>query len=221
MPKRTKKNVENDVEITFPNFLQKKGVIEILQFLDDEPGGKRKVDFRKELGLGSITAINAQNLMIQIGLIEVMPNSNKFLFRLSEKGKTLVIILNFLQQIFEGDPDKLEIFSNMQKLIQEQEKRSLEKLFDSLITTSENEMPPRSMKKELIAYLEKKHNATLKELFEILGSPHPNESQKKLGLSFILGLKNNQILDFDEKTNLFSLNPKYKLNLLALGELDK
>lgn len=83
--------------------LERTGVIPILLYLLDHPEGKRKVDFRDELGLGPGSAQNAQRICFNEGLITVSPSVDEFLFCLTEKGRHIAHLLKNIRKIFQDD----------------------------------------------------------------------------------------------------------------------
>ncbi|MHA1679399.1 MAG: hypothetical protein ACTSUE_00170 [Promethearchaeota archaeon] len=76
--------------------LKSAGVIEILLYLKDYPGGRRKVDIRKDLGLNPATAIKAHKILSEAGFLKGLQYDNATTYTLTEDA---IIIANNLSEI--------------------------------------------------------------------------------------------------------------------------
>ena len=85
------------------DFLEIKGVIQILIYLLDKTEGVQKVDLRVELGLVSNSAVKAHKICFKLGLLENIPSINKLLFGLSEKGKKIAEKLKEIESVLNEE----------------------------------------------------------------------------------------------------------------------
>ncbi|HME50651.1 MAG TPA: hypothetical protein VKM55_00400 [Candidatus Lokiarchaeia archaeon] len=77
------------------------GVLEILAYLSNYPDGRRKVDIRKDLHLNASTAIKAQQLLANAGLLKGIGYADAMTFTLTEHGKNVANKINEIDDILE------------------------------------------------------------------------------------------------------------------------
>lgn len=93
-------------------FLRNAGVIEILIYLVNYPGGRRKVDIRTDLGLNPATATRAHRILSQEGFLVGMTYLNATAYALSPKARKLATMLATAAKELRALGKKLEPRSN-------------------------------------------------------------------------------------------------------------
>ena len=74
--------------------LRNAGVIEILLYLLDYPGGRRKIDIRNDLGINPATATKAHRILAQEGFLVGMAYENATAYALTPGGKSFAQALH-------------------------------------------------------------------------------------------------------------------------------
>lgn len=77
------------------------GMCRILLLYLQNNDGIQRVKYRSELNLGGRAANRNHNLLYEKGLIEIVPNRNKLLFRLTEKGRLIAEKIQEIQDLLD------------------------------------------------------------------------------------------------------------------------
>lgn len=82
---------------------RRKGVIELLIYLLQYPKGRRKVDFRKDTGINSYSALNAHKILLEHGLITGLQYlDSTTVWTLTDLGKRIAVDLEPILTFLDG-----------------------------------------------------------------------------------------------------------------------
>lgn len=79
------------------------GLIKSLLYLFENEDGVRKIDLRTGAGLAPSTAINIHTILFENQLIENVPDKDRLLFGLTEKGKLIAEKLKEIDKIINNN----------------------------------------------------------------------------------------------------------------------